>query len=330
MNSMVTTKSMAVTGVSSFVGHHLAIFFARRGYRVIGSTTRKVSAYDNTRARRLLAAQGAGVELAQLDITNREAVRSFIKQYHPMLWIHHAGWAIKYAALDYDLKRGHAVNVAPLEILYPALVEVGCQGIVLTGSSAEYSDSDHACSEEDPCWPATPYGLAKLAETIRANQLAEEFGLRTRVARVFIPYGEQDAPSKLIPSVVDALRSGRPVDLSPCEQRRDFIYVSDLVHGYEALIGDLQRDQLFDIFNLCSGEAVCVKEVLHQIADILDSDPGLLMFGKRPMRPGESLISVGSTEKAVVVLRWRPRTLRQGLESYLHGPADDRAGRSQP
>lgn len=314
---MATSQTVVVTGVSSFIGVALARHFAGAGYRVVGTATRPAEQYDALRGARLRAVLQSGAELAAVDLCDPAALKAFIEQFRPAVWVHHAGWATNYGHLAYDLDRGHQINVSPLATLYVVLKAAGCRGVLVTGSSAEYSDSDAANREEDVCWPSMPYGLSKLAESVRARQLALEVGLPTRVARVYIPYGSLDAPGKVIPSVVDALRAGKPVELSPCEQSRDFLNVAELARGYAALLNDLQRPEPFDVFNLCSGRAVRLRELLLEVARQLKASPDLLLFGKRAMRPGEPPISFGDNGKAARVLGWTPQPLEEGLYDYL-------------
>ncbi len=314
---MIHSGPVVVTGVSSFVGARLAQHFAAAGHRVVGTLTRPAADYDPIRRARLNLAQSAGAELAALDLGNSAGLRSWILKHRPAIWIHHAGWAVDYGSRDYDLTRGFQINVAPLTELYAALKDSGCRGILITGSSAEYSDSDAPNREEDACLPTLPYGLSKLAETLRARQLALEHGLPTRVARLYIPFGPLDAPDKLVPSVVACLRAGRPIDLSPCLQARDFVHVEDVAGGYEALARDLERQELFDVFNLCSGRAVPLREWLLAIARLLNADPALLRFGKRALRPGEPAISCGANAKARRLLGWQPQALEERLRQYL-------------
>lgn len=319
----MTAETLVVTGLSSFLGTHLARAFARMGFRVLGTITRPVAAYDEIRGKRIQVAMNVGVEVHPLDVTDAVAMRRFVERELPAVWVHHAGWATDYGNPTYDLERGHAVNVAPLRSLYEALIRKGARGLLLTGSSMEYGDSDQPARETDACWPSTPYGLSKLAATIRARQLAHELGLRTRVARIFIPFGPFDHPQKLLPSAVAALRATQPIDLSPCEQARDFVHADDVTRGYEALVDDLGRPQPFDLFNLCSSEAITLKQLLREIAGALQADPGLLRFGKRVMRPGEPPVSFGDNNRARAVLGWQPRPLAESLRAYLLGPENE-------
>lgn len=312
--------TVVVTGASSFIGCRLAVRLAQRYGRVVAVVSGDPDGYEPLRRSRLTAVCAAGAELKKLNLEDAASVRGWVQEVRPAIWVQHAGWAREYGSLyRYDLARGHAVNVEPLGPLYASLAEAGCEGVLITGSSAEYGDTEKACLEEDACWPSTPYGLSKLAETVRARQLAQQYGLPTRTARVFLPFGPLDAPTKLLPSAAGALLRREAVELSPCGQYRDFVHVDDLAAGYDALIGDLRkrRHQLFDIFNLCGGRPVRLRELLLELAARVGADPALLRFGARPMRAGEAQFSFGSNDKAAMLLGWRPRELAEAAEAYI-------------
>ena len=308
---------VVITGASSFIGHHLCCFFDAQQYKVAGTLRRPPDAYEGIARKRIERTIAAGISMIRLDLTDDESLRAVVRDQRPTFWIHHAGWATDYGGSDYDLDMGYRTNVRPLNLLYPELAQVACRGVVITGSSAEYTDREAACQEDDSCFPDTPYGLSKLNETLLARQLARRFDLATRVIRVFIPYGAYDAPAKLIPSVISALMARQPVNLSACEQKRDFIFVNDLMRGYEAVVNDLTRSSIFDIFNICSGQPVQLKKLLIHIAEQLRAGQDLLNFGAIPMRLGEPLISYGSNSKAQKQLDWAPSELLNGLQRYL-------------
>ncbi|TAL10196.1 MAG: NAD(P)-dependent oxidoreductase [Nitrospirae bacterium] len=200
--------------------------------------------------------------------------------------------------------------------IYEELAKARCGGVIVTGSSMEYADTDEACRESDECRPSTPYGRSKLEETEAAAKLSAQWSVPTRVARLFIPFGPLDAPAKVLPYVIENLRQGKAVDLSPCTQRRDFLYVGDVAKAYGLLAGDLKRGG-FEIFNVCSGEAVAVRSLIEMIADRLDASRDLLGFGKRQMRPGEPAVSYGSCERARQALGWEPEKLEEGIRESL-------------
>jgi nucleoside-diphosphate-sugar epimerase len=311
----MTQKGVVVaTGVSSFAGMHLAGHFAAEGFHVIGTISRLRESYSGIRASRLKALDGK-IEFAQLDISDAAAVSALIARASPRLWLQHAGHAVAYASREYDLAEGFAANVAPLTHLYASLAGKNCS-VIVTGSSAEYSSSDIGNREDDVCWPDMPYGASKLEATLRARQLAEQFNVPTRVARLYIPFGSFDNPEKLLAQVVEGLRANKPIDLSACTQARDFLGIGDLCSAYSALNADMPRT-VFDVFNICGGEAIVLRDFLLDIAATMKAAPALLRFGVRPMRPGEAAVSCGSNEKARKLLNWRPADLRAAIARDL-------------
>ena len=310
-------SKIVITGLTSFIGIHLAKYFSSNKYDVIGIISRDISKYDGVEKVKIVEASNTKVGIEKLDITQTDELINMIGKTKPDYWIHHAGWATDYGSFGYDFVRGFEVNVKPLSILYSALKKCECKGIIITGSSAEYGDGNQADKETDAAFPNMPYGLSKLTETLYAQQLANHYNLPTRVARVYIPFGTLDASNKLIPSVINHIKKNESIDLSTCEQKRDLIYINDLVKAYEDLLNDFNRQPIFDIFNICSGKATTLKDLLLRIASELDLSQGLLKFGARQMRAGETLVSYGNNKKAIDILGWKPGDLYNGISEYL-------------
>src|SRR4029077_14128968 len=89
--------TVVVTGVTSFVGLHLARSYADRGDHVVAVTRRLRSSYEGIRAARLRELEGR-VEFVQSDVTDAQAVVRLVKTSTPSLWLHHAGFAEAYGS----------------------------------------------------------------------------------------------------------------------------------------------------------------------------------------------------------------------------------------
>ena len=307
---------VVVTGVSSFVGHHLARHWALLGHHVIGTVSRPRDRYLGIAAERIAAIEPY-VEIFGLDLREPREIAALVDRRAPSLWIQHAGFATAYGSFDYDLDVAHLVNVASLMPLYAALRGGPC-GVIITGSSFEYTTSETGNREDDACAPDTPYGLSKLAQTLRARQLAEQLDVPSRVARLYIPFGARDNPEKLLSQTVAKLRNGEPIALSPCEQKRDFLGITDVCEAYVRLADDLARPG-FDIFNIAGGDPVRLRDFLHGIADRIGAKRDLLHFGAMPMRPGEPPASYADIGKARRVLGWIPTPLSTAIDRDLLG-----------
>ena len=306
----MSPKTAIVTGVSSFVGCHLAHTFAMRGWRVVAVVSKPQGDYDGIRAERLTYIADH-VEFATCDLTNEESVGALAATHQPDLWIQHAGYATDYASPQYDLEKSFPLNVLALEPLYKTLAGTKA-GVIITGSSMEYASSDQANREDDVCWPELPYGVSKLTQTVEASRLARQYGVPTRVVRLYIPVGPFDAPGKLMSYVVEKLLANEAADLSPCTQRRDFLGVDDLCEAYVKMTEDFSR-QIFDVFNICSGEARELKSLLLDFAEIIGANPALLNFNARSMREGETPVSYGDNDKARAILDWHPHNVKDAL-----------------
>jgi nucleoside-diphosphate-sugar epimerase len=310
-------QKILVTGVSSFIGCHLAREFSRNTeWEVLPTGSKNHEDYDKNRAQRIEFGASKN-DWTVLNLEDEPGIKQFIRKHRPDVWIHHAGYATDYASPNYDTRKGQETNVAPLKYIFENLAQNGCRGVIVTGSSMEYSGTDKPCLESDSCLPDTRYGQSKLKETLTALEMSDRFGVPTRVARLFIPFGPLDDPNKLIYYVLDRLKNGDPVDLSPCKQKRDFIYIDDVVEAYSLLIKDLDRGGS-DIFNICSGQAISVEDVVNWVAEKVGASKSLLNFGARTMREGEQMISYGSNEKAHKLLGWKPGEVQEGILKLIN------------
>ncbi len=225
------------------------------------------------------------------------------------------GYTKSYASHDYDLRKGFALNVEPLGAIFSAMA--GVQGaVILTGTVAEYADSDQPHLETETCAPAMPYWLSKLMETLYARQLSSHYDVPARVARLFLPFGPLDAPEKLLATVITSLREALPLELTTCLQQRDFLHVDEVVDLYLKLLPDLPRS-LFEIYNVCAGESPTLREVILEFAVILGVDAARCEFGAIPMRTGEPSVIRGSNEKARKFLQWTPAPWRETVRRWL-------------
>src|SRR5262249_39684978 len=104
--ALTNVTEVVVTGISSFVGHHLARRFALRGDHVIGTISRPRDRYQGIEAQRIAAIEPY-VEIFGLDLREPREFAALVDRRAPSLWIHHAGFAADYASPDYDLETAH-------------------------------------------------------------------------------------------------------------------------------------------------------------------------------------------------------------------------------
>jgi len=158
------------------------------------------------------------------------------------------------------------------------------------------------------------------------QRLGQEYGFSTVWGRIFTPYGPGDSPERLVFSVINALRSGRSVEVSDGRQVRDFIHIDDVAD----LLCQLLLADIPGVFNVGSGQGTSVREVVTTLATALNQAANI-RFGARPRYPGEPSKLVADKTKVRAALGWKPRiALMDGLASCLSAslaPVASRVGR---
>jgi nucleoside-diphosphate-sugar epimerase len=182
------------------------------------------------------------------------------------------------------------------------------------GSSAEYDPGDTLCVEDQtPIRPATIYGKCKAACWLAIQAAAQQHGFSAAWGRLFLPYGPGDPPQRLVPTMLAALRAGKPVPTTHGMQQRDFIYAPDA--------GDLLVRLLLSAesgaFNVGTGRATTIRSVIEYLASRCGK-PGLPQFGAIAPARGEPPFLVADMMKVRDRLSWSaPTDVRYGLDEIL-------------
>lgn len=128
-------------------------------------------------------------------------------------------------------------------------------------------------------------------------------------------YGPDDAPAKFVPSIISSLKSNQPhINLTAGEQKRDFIFIDDVVDAYAVILEQFQNlpDGIFEC-EVGTGKAVVLKEFIKMIKELTQSTTEL-RFGALPYREGE-IMEAEADNRALVDLGWKPVVdLDQGLK----------------
>ena len=135
---------------------------------------------------------------------------------------------------------------------------------------------------------------------------ARQSDLPLVVLRPFGIYGEGEGPHKLIPQMIRALLTGKPVKLTPGGQIRDYIHVTDFIAALElAAEVDLPAGR---VYNVCSGEGITLRqlaEALRRVAEKPVTD--LFEFGKLKYRKDEVMSLVGDPSRYRQATGLQPR-----------------------
>lgn len=131
-------------------------------------------------------------------------------------------------------------------------------------------------------------------------------------------YGENDSENKFVTTVLKQLiQNDKEILLSEGQQKRDFIYIEDVVSAYNKVLINNEKLSDFTEFGIGRGESITVRQFVELLRDIIQSKSEL-KFGALPKRKGEIQDSVADV-KGLSAFGWKPTfvlksALRQMVE----------------
>ncbi|SEQ19356.1 dTDP-4-dehydrorhamnose reductase [Lachnospiraceae bacterium NE2001] len=172
-----------VTGVAGKLGHDCVNELVKRGYETVGSDVIHVAApYSGANESTPIA----GMDYAQLDITNKEAVTTTIEGVKPDAMIHCAAWTAVDAAEDDENKaKVHAINVDGTRYIAEAAKAVGAKLLYLSTDYVFDGKGEHPWQPDDKNYaPLNYYGQTKLEGELAVSGTLDKFFI-VRIAWVF-------------------------------------------------------------------------------------------------------------------------------------------------
>lgn len=279
-----------VTGATGFIGPHVVREALTGGARVAALVRR--AAQSQT----LGAELSADVEWIQADLRDRDAVRRALASARPEICVHLA-WAGLTGTTASPIENGVSLRMS-LELI-EEVVRAGVGHLVIAGTCHEYDPSAPPLRESTPVAPRGPYASAKAALFYAAKAILDPVDVPWTWVRLFNLYGSRDEPTRLIPSVILALLSGRVADVTRGEQTRDFLHVEHAARG----LWYVARLQHRGPVNIASGKPVTVREVVTIVAQAVGR-PDLLRMSTLPYREDDPL-DLSADITLVRSLGWR-------------------------
>jgi len=306
-----------ITGITGFVGSHLAEYALDRGAEVVGALRWR----SNTEHIEHLRDR---ITLIQSELRDLSSARDLVERARPDYLVHLAAQSFVGASWQTPAETLMTNAIGQMN-LFEAIRQLSSRArFLVIGSSEEYGlvyPDELPIRETNPFRPLSPYAVSKVTQDLMGFQYWKSYGLDIVRARAFNHTGPRRGAdfstsnfAKQIAEIEAGVRE-RVVavgDLKPC---RDFTDVRDVVRGYWDL---LERGAAGEVYNLCSGVDWSIERVLNfllsrsSVTDIdVRSDPARL-------RPSDIPVLRGSFEKIERAVGWRPRIpLEQTLGDLL-------------
>ena len=305
-----------VTGAAGFAGSHLLDLLVAERDRTSSDDT--IVGWHRPGTTKPLT---EGIRWDAVDVLDRDAVRAAIARVRPDVVYHCAGAAHVGRAWD-RTESTFAINARGTHFVLDALsrAELDCR-VVIPSSALVYTPAERALVEDDPLVPAGPYGVSKLAQEMLARHVSQGGGsLHVMVARAFNHFGPRQDPlfaaSGFARRIADIERGRWAPDISVgnLDAKRDLTDVRDTVRAYR-LMAD--RGQPGVVFNVCSGIAIEIRELLEKLI-ARARIPVTITVDPARIRPNDAPLLLGDPGRIRDRLGWRPEIpLERTLDDLL-------------
>lgn len=197
--------------------------------------------------------------------------------------------------------------------------------ILSVGSSEEYGnirEENLPLREDSPLNPTSPYAAARVSQEILSKVYVNGYGLDIVLTRSFNHIGPLQKDIFVIASFAKQLmmikklnRSDGNLITGDVSVIRDFSDVRDVVFAYYML---LHNGKVGEVYNVCSGKGISLREVISMMADILNIIINITV-NDALIRPNENKRIIGCNEKIRQSLGWNPQyTLKDSLCDTLN------------
>lgn len=295
-------KVALVSGANGFLGRYAVRALLACGYRVHAISRRP--SHDES------------CVWHNIDLFDAGSVGALLQRVQPTHLLHLA-WITEHE--QYWTSPENLRWVEATLNLWRQFRDIGGRRAVGAGTCAEYSWDDpvlrHQLVDEDrtPRRPRQLYGVAKNVTFELLSAYSESVGLGFGWGRVFFPYGPHDRRPTLIPSIIQALSTGRPALCTHGRQQRDFIHVRDVGSAFAALLDS----EVAGAVNIASGTATSIAEVAQHLGSLL-GHPELVRLGAVEARANEPARLVADITRLDKEVGFEPQIgLRQGLQETI-------------
>lgn len=316
---MFNLSKVLITGLTGFIGSHLAKELLTKGYKVYG-LVRAISHRD------LQPLQGILDKIVLLtgDLTSFLSMKNVMRSADPDYVFHLAAMSPVRYSFEHPFQYG-VINYAGTMNVVHALMELPDYNKrrLLVASTAEVYglQKEEPFEENLPLRPTSPYAVSKASADMYAQMANLVYDIDCVILRPTNTYGRRFQTGFIVEYLITNMLRGRRVYIGAPHSIRDYIYVSDHVQAY--VLAMEKEEAGGQVYNVGSGCGTSNKELASKISNIINSD-GEMVFGAYP--PGYPVRPIVSDQPYLVLdstkirkdLGWVPKlSLDEGLVEVI-------------
>jgi len=306
-----------ITGVTGFVGSHLAEYLLSKGAEVVGTARwrSQTANIDHIQDK---------IQLVECDLRDYASVKRVLSEVRPDQVYHLAAQSFVHSSWQAPAETLTTNIIGQLHLLEAMRDLKTNPPSMVACSSEEYGlvkPDEIPIKETNPLRPLSPYAVSKVGQDLLAYQYHQSYGthvIRTRAFNHDGPRrGKVFATSNFAHQIaqIEIGRAEPVLRVGNLEAKRDFTDVRDIVKAYLLAV---EKGEPGEVYNLCSGTCHTIQEVVDVLLGMskvpirVEQDPAR-------MRPSDVPILLGDYSKFHALTGWKPaipfeQTLRDLLD----------------
>ena len=323
--------NILITGAAGFIGSKFAEDCWNRGYNIILVDN---LSYGNIRNLDFLG-EKLNAYFFNIDIRNKEKLNALLNEKKVDYIYNFAGIA-PLPDCQSDPQKAVEINIGGFVNIVECARMNGVKNIIHASTNAIYENSDiFPTKEEDLVQPSLIYPITKYACEIFAKGFCDVYRMNIVCLRFSNVYGpnmdyERKRPSMIAYIIKELYRGNVPELYSNGSQRRDYIFVGDIIefaHKARVIEG-------FNAINLSSNENYSANEIFFILCQIMNASTEIIYNSSKkfwgdykslyecdfPIDDEIVIKEINKTtlcdnSKAYELVKWKPKvSIKEGLE----------------
>jgi len=305
-----------VTGISGFVGSHLAEYLLSQGQEVYGIVRwrSKTENIDHIKDQ---------LHLLNADIRDGYSLYAAFAEAKPECLFHLAAQSFVKESWNAPLETLSTNVLGTCNVLEAVRSACPEATVVVAGSSEEYGlvkPDETPIKETNPLRPMSPYGVSKVGTDLLGRLYHMSYGMQVIVARPFNTTGprrgEVFATSNFAKQIAEIEILGKEpiIRVGNLEALRDWTDVRDMTRAYWLAATKCEPGE---VYNICSGRTWKVRTMLEMLLSLSKVKVTTQQDPAR-MRPSDVPVLHGDASKFKLLTGWSPTIpLEQTMSDLL-------------
>lgn len=285
-------KTILITGGAGFIGHTVVIELLKAGNKVIVID-------DLSKGKRENLPTSTNLYLYIADICDDLIYKKIEQEHKEIDSIIHLAAIHFIPDCNLNYKKTLETNVAGTGKIIQWANDNKINKIVFASSASVYgSYHTKPIKESAPALPNDIYGQSKLL----AESLFRLFKNQSIILRLFNVFGPNETHNHLIPAVINQIKSSNEIRIGNLSPKRDYVYVDDV---RDAILTALNYEGDSNIFNIGSGVATSVEEVIKKIKNLSNSEINITILSELQRKVDTPYLCADTTQIRRI-MNWKP------------------------